>query len=357
MKPIRVGVVGLGMVAQIMHLPYLKELDDFEVVAVCDVSEKLTRYIGDRFGVEERYTDADEMLRKADLDAVFILTFYHSDITRAAAREGMHIFCEKPVAFSVKECDEMIRAVERAGVVFMTGYMKRYDEGYLCGLRHFDQMKKNGDVRMIHVHDACFRNDLALKTMHCIRCYDDLPGKLMRETERLIEKRLEEALGAAPGFVKNAYRMLLETGSHDVNVLRGAFGEPQSVLHTEIWPQGNWLASTLDYGGDVRCLFDIARTARGWGDEHITLYGMTRTASVVFPIPFHQNAPTIVKLKFMDGDAAVEQEIVPSYSEAFRNELVHFADCVRRKKTPRTSIYEGRDDTLLMTKIIRKFKS
>ncbi|MFA6450964.1 MAG: Gfo/Idh/MocA family oxidoreductase [bacterium] len=357
MKPIRVGVIGLGMVAQIMHLHYLQDLDDFEIAAICDVSRKTLDYVGCCFGVSARYTDAAEMIRREKLDAVFILTFLHSDITKEAAQAGMHIFCEKPVAFSVKECDEMIRAVDRSGIVFMVGYMKRFDDGYLSGLEHFKAMKKSGDVRMIHVHDACFRNDLALKTMYQIRTFDDISKKLMVETENMIQKRLTEALGSAPKFVKQAYRMLLETGSHDITVLRGAFGDPEKILHTEIWPEGNWFSSTLDYGGNVRCLFDIARTARNWGDEHITAYGMTRTASVVFPIPFHRNAPTIVKLTGMDGDATAEQVIIPSYAESFRNELKHFADCVRKKKTPLTSIAEGRKDTELMTKIIKKHKA
>ena len=356
MKPIRVGVVGLGMVAQIMHLHYLQDLDDFEIAAICDVSKKTLDYVGCMYGVEARYTDAIEMIKKEKLDAVFILTFLHSDIAVAAARAGMHIFCEKPVSFSLKECDEMARAADKAGVTFMVGYMKRYDDGYLMGLDHFKSMKKKGDVRMIHVHDACFRNDLALKTMYQIRSFDDIPKSLMVETEKNIQKRIAEALGNAPKFVGNAYRMLLETGSHDITVLRGAFGDPTRIISTEIWPAGNWFASTLDYGGDVRCIFDIARTARNWGDEHITVYGMTRTVSVQFPIPFHRNAPTIVKLMGMEGDSTAEQVVVPSYSESFRNELQHFVECIRKKKTPLTSLAEARKDTELMVKIIKKFK-
>jgi predicted dehydrogenase len=218
-------------------------------------------------------------------------------------------------------------------------------------------MKKAGDVRMIHVHDACFRNDLALKTMYQLRSFNDIPKKLMVDTESAIQKHLTDALGNAPQFVKQAYRMLLETGSHDITVLRGTFGDPEKILHTEIWPGGNWFASTLDYGGNVRCLFDIARTARNWGDEHITVFGMTKTVSVVFPIPFHRNSLTIVKLTGMSCDSTAEQVIVPNYAVSFRNERIHFADCVNRKKTPLTSLAEGRKDTELMTKIIKKFKA
>jgi len=357
MKPIKVGVVGLGMVAQIMHLHYLRDIDDFELSAICDISKKTLDYVGDCYGIGARYTDAEEMIRKEKLDAVFILTFLHSGITKAAARAGIHIFCEKPVAFSPKECAEMIRDVDKAGVVFMIGYMKRYDDGYLMGLKHFDEMKKKGDVRMVHVHDACFRNDLALKTMYQLRSFNDIPRKVIAETEAKILQRLREALGAAPQCAVNAYRMLLETGSHDITVLRGAFGDPVKVLNTEIWPQGNWFASTLDYGGDVRCVFDVARTARNWGDEHITAFGMTKTVSVLFPIPFHRNEPTLVKITSMEGDSTAEQVIVPSYSESFRNELLHFADCIKRRKTPLTSLAEGMRDTELMVKIIKKFKA
>lgn len=357
MKPIRVGVAGLGMVAQIMHLPYLKEMEEFEIAAVCDVSKKLTNYIGDYFGVENRYTDAEEMVRKAGLDAVLILTFYHSDIAKTAAREGVHIFCEKPVAFSLKECDEMIKAADKAGIVFMVGYMKRYDDGYLLGLKHFEAMKKSRDIRMIHVHDACFQNDLATRSMCSLIKFDDVPASIITDTNRLIEKRLREAMGDAPEFVKYCYRLLLETGSHDVNVLRGAFGDPRKILNTEIWPKGNWFATTLDYGGEIRCVLDVARTARNWGDEHITAYGMTRTASVVFPIPFHRNEPTLVRLTDMDGDAAIEQTVCPSHSESFKNELYHFHDCIRKKKKPLTSLEDARADTALMTGIIKKFKN
>lgn len=264
MKPIRVGVVGLGMVAQIMHLPHLHEMDEFEISAVCDVSRGLVDRIGGHYGVSGRFLDYREML-KADIDAVMVLTFNHCDIVKAAAGEGKHIFCEKPVAFSVREAEEMLKAVDRAGVIFQIGYMKRYDEGYILGLRHFREMRKKGDVRLIRVHDACFQNDLAIRSMYRLWKFDDVPGSVFREGEREMARRVEEALGKAPRHVKAAYRLLLETGSHDVNVLRGAFGDPRAVLSTEIWPKGNWFASVLDYGDEIRCILSIARTARNWG--------------------------------------------------------------------------------------------
>ena len=356
MKPIRVGVIGLGMVAQIMHLPYLKEMEEFEIVGVCDASALLTEKVGEFYSVDFRCTDYRELVESDRVDAVLVLTFYHSDISAAAAAAGKHIFCEKPVAFSVREVDEIARAVDRAGVVFMIGYMKRFDDGYILGQKLFKQMSTDGDVRLIRVHDACFQNDLVIRSMYKLWKSDDVPPRVIRETSAKMEQRITEAVGSAPKFVRQAYRLLLETGSHDVNVLRGAFGEPRRVLSTEILPRGNWFVSVLDYGGEVRCVLDIARTARNWGDEVMTAYGMTRTVSVEFPNPFHKNAPTVVETIDMDGDAIIRRRIEASHSEAFRNELRHFAECIRKGRQPLTSLEEGLQDTELMVNIIKRFK-
>ena len=85
----RVGVVGCGLIAQVMHLPYLTELSDrFEVVAVCDLREGVARACADRYGVPGVFTRWDDLL-EAPLDAVLIATSGdHSPIAIAAARLG-----------------------------------------------------------------------------------------------------------------------------------------------------------------------------------------------------------------------------------------------------------------------------
>ena len=357
MKQVRVGVVGLGMVAQIMHLPFLKELDEFEIAAVCDISESQARRMGDHYGVAARYTDHRTMLEKEDLDAVLILTFNHCEVAVDAAAAGAHILCEKPVCFSVQEGIEIQQAAEKAGVIFMVGYMKRYDESYLLGCRYFDEMKGRGEVRLIDVHDACFQNDLSLRSMYDIRTADDIPPGAAKQNQDTMRARLAQELGDAPENVFTAYRLLLETGSHDVNVLRGAFGDPERVVATEIWPDGNWFTTILDYGGDVRCNLCVARTARNWPDEHITAFGTQTTVSVEFPSPFQRNAETYVRRTTMHDDATTVETTCASHSEAFRNELLHFHDCMVNGHAPRTPIADAIEDTRLMAGIIKKYIS
>ena len=80
MEPLRVGVVGCGQIAQIMHLPYLTELPQFRVTAVCDLSSKVVDAVGERFGVPARFTDFTDLVSQDDIDAVAILTMEHADV-------------------------------------------------------------------------------------------------------------------------------------------------------------------------------------------------------------------------------------------------------------------------------------
>ena len=79
MKRVKVGLIGCGSIAQVMHLPYLRELNDrFEIAALCDLSEGLLRVLGQDYGVHHTYTDYRAMLEHAALDAVMVLSLHHA---------------------------------------------------------------------------------------------------------------------------------------------------------------------------------------------------------------------------------------------------------------------------------------
>src|SRR5213079_1501447 len=128
---LRVGVIGCGLIAQVMHLHYLRELADrFEIAAVCDVSEEARASCAREYGVPEQYASWQDLL-KQPLDAVFVLTSgSHAPIAVAAAAAGLHVLVEKPMCFSVAEGHEMVSAAEQAGVTLMVGYPKRYDPAF-----------------------------------------------------------------------------------------------------------------------------------------------------------------------------------------------------------------------------------
>src|SRR5437899_11285100 len=93
---LRVGVIGCGLIAQVMHLNYLRELSDrFEIAAVCDLSEAVRAACAREYGVPEQYGSWQELLKRP-LDAVLVLTSgSHAPIAMPAAEAGLPVPVEK----------------------------------------------------------------------------------------------------------------------------------------------------------------------------------------------------------------------------------------------------------------------
>jgi predicted dehydrogenase len=118
-RKVKVGIVGCGCVATMDgpitsgYLPYLKDHSD--IVAICDLYEERTKEIQRLFGAKERYKDYDEMLEKADIEVVFILTGpgTHASFTAKAAKAGKHVLVQKPFSTNMKDANDAVREVRR----------------------------------------------------------------------------------------------------------------------------------------------------------------------------------------------------------------------------------------------------
>ena len=115
-RPVKVGVVGCGVVATAYYLPYLMRHAD--LVAVCDLYPERTEACARLFGAREQYQDYGEMLRRADIEAVFILTGpgTHAPFAIQAAAAGKHILLQKPMATTLQDATAIVNAVRQAGV-------------------------------------------------------------------------------------------------------------------------------------------------------------------------------------------------------------------------------------------------
>ena len=96
-RRVKIGVAGCGVVATAYYLPYLRKMESVEIVAVCDLFEERTRACVRLFGAAESYQDYDDMIRKADIEAVFILTGpgTHVPFALKAVEKGKHILIQK----------------------------------------------------------------------------------------------------------------------------------------------------------------------------------------------------------------------------------------------------------------------
>lgn len=128
MEKLKIGMIGAGNIAANAHLPAYAKCHNATVVAIVDLDRKRAEATAKQFGIPEVYDTVEEMLQKADIDAVDVCTWNngHAPCAIAAAKAGKHIMCEKPLTVS-DECAEAIKeAVEQAGVKFFLAVPGRF---------------------------------------------------------------------------------------------------------------------------------------------------------------------------------------------------------------------------------------
>jgi len=126
---VRYGIISVGGWARGVHIPNLNEIGDAEITALCSRSEENLKAGADLCeGAPATYTDHREMLEAGDVDVAVICSpnHMHAALAIDALEAGKHVLCEKPMGFSVADCDRVIEAVERAGVQFGIGLELRY---------------------------------------------------------------------------------------------------------------------------------------------------------------------------------------------------------------------------------------
>jgi predicted dehydrogenase len=342
----RVGVIGCGLVAQVMHLPHLRELGDrFEVTAVCDLAAGPLEFAGAMFPDARRLTDWADALD--GVDAVLVLTAgSHAPVAIAAAEAGVHVFVEKPMCFSVQEGEAMIAAAEASGVVLMVGYMKRFDPAYEALLGRLDGMtfarittlESPIEPYAVH-HPLSARTPLDPETLAALGADD--------------ERRLRAGLGRDdPDLLRTYKSVLLDSMVHELNGVRGLLGEPTALHSARIFATGVTVNASF---GDVEAVFawidlpGIARYAQDW-----SFYGPDRRATLEFPSPLLRSHPT--RLVFEEGEpggvASRRTEHVIGYEEAFKRELVEFHAAIAEGRAPRTDGEDGLRDVALCRDIV-----
>lgn len=128
MTAVRVGLIGCGKVGQI-HAAALSGLAEAELIAVCDVSVERVRSFAQRYGVRG-YTDVDALLGEGKVEVVVVGTPHplHAAPAIRAAEAGVHVLVEKPLAATLADCDAMLAAANRAGVLLSVISQRRFYE-------------------------------------------------------------------------------------------------------------------------------------------------------------------------------------------------------------------------------------
>lgn len=149
---LRVGVIGSGTFSETCHLPGLQSHPQVKVVAICGRRYDHVRSLADRFNIPDVHTDYHELCVRPDLDVITIVTpnSEHAKQANAAFDSGKHVFCEKPMATTITEAHEMVRAAESSGKVHQMAFTYRY----LYGVQELRRRVLCGDIGLPHYFRA-----------------------------------------------------------------------------------------------------------------------------------------------------------------------------------------------------------
>jgi predicted dehydrogenase len=348
--PLQVGVVGCGVIAQVMHLPHLAELtDSFEIAAVCDVSEPVATACASRYQVKSVHTSWQDLVAE-QLDVVLVLTSgSHAPIAAAAASAGSHVFVEKPMCLSLDEGREMHDAARAAGVQLMVGTMKRYDPAY----ERLRELMPRTDLRLVAV------TTLESPFEPYIQAYPMIdrvppPAGVLEALRAEDDERLAAALPDGDDEARYCYRwMLLDNLVHELNMLRGVLGEPDRVHQARL--SRTVCDISLGFGPTEVHMSWVELPGMAHYKQELAFYALDQRVTLTLPSPYLRNMPSQLTIETgRDGTpfAARTVEVV-SYQEAFKRELIEFVAAIDAGRPPRTDVIDGLHDVALCAAIAK----
>jgi len=369
MKELRFGVIGCGGIAQMMHIPHLTEHEQFKLVALADLDPAVLQAVGDRYNVAARYTNWRELLARDDIDAVGI--FHggsHRDTVIGALDARKHVFVEKPIAWNLRETEEIAARAAKSDRLVQVGYHKLYDPGFTYAREQVQAMKDLAYARITVLHP----DDRLGHATHRIRRGNGViheghnqpaPWKELVTAELAgsaggsVAGLVDEALGSRKGDnrLRMAYGQMCGSIIHQVYTLYGFLGDPVEVIHTDIWREGLSIHTLIQYPNDLKVALDWEFLAylKDYKEEY-AFFGNSDRVYMTLPSPYLHSFPSPVTVQGGDGELAWEKKVIVSYDEAFRRELLAFYDNVQGNKKPISSVEDALKHARFIQQMIDK---
>lgn len=357
--------MGAGLAGQAGHaITLADDHQRFDFAAVVDASQTVRTAVAARFGVPRAAVSLDEVLADG-LDAVVVAVpdATHRDVCLAALDAGLHVFCEKPLAISLEEADEIIAA--RGKLVLQCGYMKLYDPAVERMLELLADPPAELAYLSVEVNDpdqAPFVDHLNVVTGH------DVPPELVRAVRRRNAAAAEHALGRAPSEAETrAFEAYLSALVHDVSLahhLLASLGmaAPLPLAEAAHFDSGRGVSMAWSLPGGARAhLTHLNLPGVAEYRERVTAYCRDRIIELTFPSPYLRHQPTRLVERRSTAPTGVRTAIGlvttehrVSYEEAFRNELRAFHASITTGSPVRAGAEAAREDLRAVLTALRR---
>ena len=139
-KKLKVGIIGIGRLGNLYARYFLGRISNATLVAVSDILEDIAKSFATEHNISRWYKDYQDLIADKAVDAVVIVTptSLHKEISIAAADAGKAVFCEKPLSVSMEGSLAIKEAVDRTGIFYHLGFMRRFDKGYATAKKKID---------------------------------------------------------------------------------------------------------------------------------------------------------------------------------------------------------------------------
>ncbi|HEY7640551.1 MAG TPA: Gfo/Idh/MocA family oxidoreductase [Steroidobacteraceae bacterium] len=326
-KSVRYAVIGLGHIAQAAVLPAFKHAKrNSTLAALVSGDPKKLKQLSRRYGVSRScgYDDVDELFASGEIDAVYIAlpNDMHREYAIRAARAGVHVLCEKPMAVTAQECEEMIAAARDANVKLMIAYRLHFERANL----EITKLARTGKLGTLRF----FSSDFAMQVSdHNIRLN-------------------------AP---ENGGGPLYDIGIYCINAARYCLSEDP----VEVWATATrskdprfreideTVAATLRFKDERLATFTCS-----FGAADRSVYSVTGTKGSVTLDPAYEYA---VGLAYQAKIGERRRKKKFGKSDQFAPELLHFSDCVLNDRDPEPSGEEGLADVQIIEALLQSIDS
>lgn len=311
---IKTAVIGCGGLGK-HHARIAKNTEGIELVAVSDVNIENAKIVAEENGVKAFYSDHKKLLAEVDLDCVLIVTptFTHAEITVDSANARVHVFCEKPMAITLDECDQMIESVEKNKVMLMIGFVRRFQPNYM-------ELKRRADAGDIG----------EIKLVQSVRMGDRPPAGIGDWRK---EKRKVGGLHSA--YIHEMDQMLWVGG--DVKTVSGVINYgafPDTDVEDNIWMCLEFNSGAIGAMGSSQ-VYPI-----GWYE-----FGVGGTEGCM-----RVQGEELILMRH--GGGAEKIPVPPN--NMMEDELHYFFDCVKKGEKPSVTGLDGRKS---LEVVVAAFKS
>jgi predicted dehydrogenase len=329
---IRYAVVGLGHLTLEEILPAISTCKKSRLTALVSGSPDKMKKVAAQYGVKAEncysYQTYDQLKDNKEVDVIYIVlpNALHKEYTIRGAKAGKHILCEKPMATSSKECEEMIGACKKANVRLMIAYRIQFQP-----------------------HNRKVKELLQSKELGAPKVVEASNGQSSANPEHWRHKLALAGGGSLPDiglYCLNTTRFIL--GEEPTEIFAYQYSTPGNPLFKEVeeliswqmkFPSGVIATSNADYNVHEIKFYRVL-CDKGW---------------LTLDKAYSYNGQKLKTAK-AKGKLKLQEEVGIAETNQFAVEMDHFADCILNNKRPYTPGEEGLQDHILMEAIYRSAK-